>query len=384
MAGLGQLADGSVHGRIDPALLGGDAAAGSQHALGKGLVGKLLHGNEDALCHGAQLLGKRRGNRGGFRLFSALGGVRLHHLRGHGEHPGEAESGGEDGGRQHDVHQDLGGGVDVQQHAGDGGDSVSGSLHSQQHGDHTGHAVDGTAEQEGLQAVAQDDAEEGGLADAQQGGGGGAGADGANLFLLRFQGDGQAHAGGGEAAHAQNGVEGVEPGAGQQADFQHVEDMVYAGQGDDGPEEAHHQAAQTQGQRQGALHDDQQDVLQGVQQGPDDQQGEHQHNEQNQEGGNHEVEDGGHGLPQLLLQPAAQDAGHEGGQDAALIAHDGNKPEEHQGRHAAAGVGHRVGVGQGAVHQHEAQNQPQHRGPAEDPEGGPAETRLTCPVPKMI
>ena len=64
-------------------------------------------------------------------------------------------------------------------------------------------------------------------------------------FFFRLQGDGQTDAGGGEAAHAQDGVEGVEAGAGQQADLQHVEDVVDAGEGDDGPEEAYDQAADT-------------------------------------------------------------------------------------------------------------------------------------------
>lgn len=134
--------------------------------------------------------------------------------------------------------------------------AVAGSLHADQHGDHTGYAVDRAAEEKRFHAITQDDTEQCGFTDAQQGRYGCTGTDSADLFLSGLNGDGKTYAGRGKAAHTQNSVERVKAGAGKQADLQHVEYMMYACKGDDGPEEAYNETTDAQRKFQCIFYDD--------------------------------------------------------------------------------------------------------------------------------
>ena len=112
-----------------------------------------------------------------------------------------------------------------------------------------------------------------------------------------------------------------------------------------------------------------------MQERPDYQQGKNKHHEEHQERRDHKVENGRHCLAQLLFQLTADHSGYKGRQDTALVSDYGNKAEEHQGSYSAGRVCHGVGVGQGAIHQHQSQDQAEHRRAAEYAESGPAHDR---------
>ncbi|GFI31715.1 hypothetical protein IMSAGC013_03113 [Lachnospiraceae bacterium] len=107
----------------------------------------------------------------------------------------------------------------------------------------------------------------------------------------------------------------------------------------------------------------------------DDQQGKNQHNKQYQKRRDHKVKNRRNRFPQFLFQLAADYSGYKGRQNTALISYYGDKAQQHKWRHAAGRVCHRVGIRQGAVYQHQPQNQAKHRGAAKYAEGRPAYNR---------
>ncbi len=130
------------------------------------------------------------------------------------------------------------------------------------------------------------------------------------------------------------------------------------------------QAAQTHGEVQQPLHHGQNDQLHLMENGADDEQGQEDSREHSEERREDKVNGIGDFLLQEFFDLASHNTGDEGREDGALIAHHGDKAEEVQRRGRL--LTHLIGVGQGGVHQHQADDDANDRISAENAEGGPA------------
>ena len=136
-------------------------------------------------------------------------------------------------------------------------------------------------------------------------------------------------------------------------------------------EAAVQEAADAKGQEDDILHHHQDHLLHCVEDGSDGKQGDDDAEQHGQEGSDDQVNGIGDVLAEPLFKLGGQDAGGEGGQHRALIARHRQETEESQG-FGSAGA-HIVGAGKAGVHQHQAQDDADHRAAAEVAEGGPAD-----------